>query len=65
MCVYMCVLHVCVTCVFISELLTVNAGWRGGEEEQGAQINHLPSGRRVQLSLGDRQQIRGDVQEHL
>lgn len=52
-------------CVFSSELLTVNEGWRGGEEEQGAKINHLPSGQRVQLSLGDRQQIRGDVQEHL
>lgn len=56
---YMCVLHVCVY------LWAADCECRRGEEEQGAQINHLPSGRRVQLSLGDRQQIRGDVQEHL
>lgn len=54
---HMCV-RVCV-CVYVRVADRVNAGWRGGEGELGAEINHLTSGRRVYLRLWDRMRRSG------
>lgn len=51
---------VCET-VYVRVADRVTVGWRGGEGEWGAEINHLTSGRRVHLRLWDRMRRSGGL----
>lgn len=51
-------MRICV-CVYVRVADRVNVGWRGGEGEWGAEINHLTSGQRVHLRLWDRMRRSG------